>query len=79
MYYDGCAYVRRDLPVLIQIVVLLHEVGHHLHHLLTSFLFRVDAPVATFYCLNTLWVWFFEVKDTLICRKWMVAEDGLNG
>ena len=71
IYYKGTAYIKKDLPILIQIIVLFHEVGHHLDDKLHKFLFKINAPFTINSCLNKLWVLFFETKDELICRKWI--------
>lgn len=71
-YGSGVAYIRKDLPIPIQIVVLLHEVGHHLFDKVTSFFFKTELPFKIISCLIKLWILFMERKDELICRKWMV-------
>ncbi len=81
---EGIVYIRKDLPFLIQIVALLHEVGHHIHSRIGRYLYRTMSPFfddhALFIissCRSKLWILFMERKDELICRKWMphTSED----
>ncbi|KKL71866.1 hypothetical protein LCGC14_2090600, partial [marine sediment metagenome] len=41
---DGVIHVKKGLPLLIEIVLLLHEVGHHIDHKIGVFLYRLGAP-----------------------------------
>ncbi len=69
---EGIVYIRRDLPVLIQIVALIHEVGHHIDDRIGKFLFKhLGYRPALNRCRWALWNLLMEEKDVLICRKWM--------
>lgn len=78
-YMDGVAHVKKNLPIPIQIVVILHEVGHHFSDKLIWFLFNINAPLQIISCITRLWVLFFEKKDELICRRWLPKNPRHSG
>ena len=69
---EGIVYIRKGLPTLIQIVVLIHKVGHHIESKIRSFFYHLwghRTPISN--CGFELWRVFMEEKDALICRKWL--------
>lgn len=70
-YGNGIAYIKKSLPIPIQIVVLIHEVGHHFNDKIGKFLYKKFGSFTLSRCRSKLWILFMERKDGLICRKWM--------
>lgn len=68
---NGIIYIKKDLPTLIQIVVLIHEVGHHINHKIGKFLYEKFGSFTLSICCDKLWNLFMEEKDALICKKWL--------
>ena len=71
-YGSGVAYIKKGLPLPIEIVVLLHEVGHHFNEKIGKVLYKLFGSFTLSRCRTKLWILFMERKDELICRKWMV-------
>ena len=80
---DGTVYLKKGLPLLIEIVVMIHEVGHHIHDRIGTYLYRTASPFFNDHtlftiskCRTKLWILFMERKDEVICRKWMPHTRG---
>ena len=73
----GKVYVKKGLPLPIEIVVLIHELGHHIAGKTGKLLYRLGAPFlddnSSFIisrCHTKIWGHFFAITNR-ICRKWM--------
>jgi len=67
---DGVIHIKKGLPLPIEIVTLIHEVGHHIDWKITSFFYKFLNDYRLAFRFSKIWDPFFTIT-TLVCRKWL--------